>query len=199
MRRCTGAGLIVCAMLAARAAGGTTFNVTVGDSTANSPWGDLAFPEAYFIDGVENPALTLVRGQTYQFKMVSVPLVHPFIITTTPEGGGASVLWNDGVTNQGAAGNQTLTFVVPEAAPDLLYYACHNHQRMGWQLLIQDPPCLGDLNGDSMIDLGDLSILLTNFGTSSGASPEDGDLNGDEAVDLTDLSMLLVLFGLPCA
>jgi outer membrane protein assembly factor BamB len=60
------------------------------------------------------------------------------------------------------------------------------------------PPCLGDLDGDAVVTLADLSILLANFGTTSGAAPEDGDLDGDEDVDITDLSLMLSVFGEAC-
>lgn len=60
-------------------------------------------------------------------------------------------------------------------------------------------PCPGDLDGDGVVALGDLSIVLSNFGTLSGATEEDGDLNGDEAVDLTDLAELLSRFGSACS
>ena len=58
--------------------------------------------------------------------------------------------------------------------------------------------CTGDLDGDNDVDLTDLSVLLANFGTTSGADPADGDLDGDGDVDLTDLSSLLALFGTQC-
>lgn len=59
--------------------------------------------------------------------------------------------------------------------------------------------CPGDLNGDMVIDLTDLSIMLSNFGTASGATTEDGDMDNDGDVDLTDLSLMLAVFGAPCA
>jgi len=59
------------------------------------------------------------------------------------------------------------------------------------------PPCPGDLNGDGVVDLLDLSVLLNNFG-SGGATPADGDLDGDGDVDLIDLSTLLGTFGTYC-
>lgn len=58
--------------------------------------------------------------------------------------------------------------------------------------------CPGDLDGDNAVGLGDLTILLSNFGTVGGATPEDGDLDGDEDVDLTDLTLFLSLFGTFC-
>ncbi|MFQ5807028.1 MAG: trypsin-like peptidase domain-containing protein [Phycisphaerae bacterium] len=59
-------------------------------------------------------------------------------------------------------------------------------------------PCPGDLDGDNDIDLADLSTLLANYGTTSGASYEDGDLDGDGDVDLADLSALLAVYGTTC-
>ena len=61
-----------------------------------------------------------------------------------------------------------------------------------------DTPCLGDLDGDGAVGLGDLTILLANFGTVGGATPEDGDMDGDADVDLTDLTLFLALFGTFC-
>jgi hypothetical protein len=60
------------------------------------------------------------------------------------------------------------------------------------------PECLGDLDGDGDVDLGDLSILLAHYGMTSGAAYEDGDLDGDGDVDLTDLSALLAVYGTTC-
>lgn len=60
------------------------------------------------------------------------------------------------------------------------------------------PACPEDVDGSGTIDSTDLSILLSNFGTTSGASPSDGDIDGDGDVDSTDLSLLLTVFGAPC-
>jgi len=51
----------------------------------------------------------------------------------------------------------------------------------------------GDLNGDGIVDVSDLLILLGNYGTSAG--PSEGDLNNDGVVDGKDLLILLDLFG----
>jgi len=58
--------------------------------------------------------------------------------------------------------------------------------------------CLGDLDGDGAVGLGDLTILLSNFGTVGGVDPDDGDLDNDDDVDLTDLTLMLSIFGTFC-
>jgi hypothetical protein len=50
----------------------------------------------------------------------------------------------------------------------------------------------GDINGDGVVDVLDLSILLTNYGTTSASS----DLNHDGIVNIFDLSILLTNYGL---
>jgi len=55
------------------------------------------------------------------------------------------------------------------------------------------PECVGDLNGDGVVDVLDLSILLASFGSS-----DAGDLNGDGVTDVADLGILLASFGSVC-
>lgn len=59
-------------------------------------------------------------------------------------------------------------------------------------------PCVGDLDSDGIVGLGDLARLLSNFGTPSGATGEDGDIDSDGDVDLSDLAALLSNFGIAC-
>ena len=51
--------------------------------------------------------------------------------------------------------------------------------------------CLGDINGDGVIDAPDLAMLLSNWEIPGAA----GDLNGDTVVDAADLATLLSLWG----
>ncbi len=53
----------------------------------------------------------------------------------------------------------------------------------------------GDLDGDGDIDLSDLSILLSNYGATSGMVYQDGDLDNDGDVDSSDLAQLLADYG----
>jgi hypothetical protein len=52
-----------------------------------------------------------------------------------------------------------------------------------------------DLNGDGIIDLADLALLLSSYGADSGVSPTDGDIDRDGDVDLADLAALLAVYG----
>ncbi len=67
-----------------------------------------------------------------------------------------------------------------------------------YAMSVETEPCLGDLDGNGVIGLADLSVLLSNYGQTSGAAGEDGDLDGDGDVDLADLSSLLERFGAAC-
>lgn len=58
--------------------------------------------------------------------------------------------------------------------------------------------CPGDLDGNQIVDLSDLTAILSAFGTLSGASTTQGDLDQDEDVDLDDLVLFLSRFGEPC-
>lgn len=61
--------------------------------------------------------------------------------------------------------------------------------------------CVGDLNVSGAVELADLAMLLSNFGTLSGASCPEGDIQpdgGDGDVDLSDLTLLLSSFGTSC-
>jgi hypothetical protein len=83
---------------------------------------------AWLIDYQNNPTLTLVRGNTYTFTLVSTPAL-PFFIKTQ-QTLGINNLFSEGVTNNGAA-TGTITFVVPQNAPDILYY--NNSTQMNMQ------------------------------------------------------------------
>jgi len=58
--------------------------------------------------------------------------------------------------------------------------------------------CPGDLDFNGVIDLSDLAQLLSNYGTTSGATYTDGDLDADGDVDLSDLAALLAVYGESC-
>lgn len=55
-------------------------------------------------------------------------------------------------------------------------------------------PCPGDADGNLVVNLDDLNIVLSNFGSNS----SEGDVNGDGSVDLDDLNEVLSSFGTSC-
>ena len=82
---------------------------------------------------VNDPALTLVRGQKYIFHNRSSG--HPFRIQSTPNGN-AGTQYNTGVTNNDGAAPTDIIFDVPHDAPNTLFYQCTAHPNMGGVLHI---------------------------------------------------------------
>jgi hypothetical protein len=59
-------------------------------------------------------------------------------------------------------------------------------------------PCEGDANGDSAIDVNDISYVLFRLGNVGLPGFVDGDANGDGVVDVNDISYVLFRLGDPC-
>ena len=57
------------------------------------------------------------------------------------------------------------------------------------------PATPGDANLDGNVNVNDLTIVLTNFGQSTGMSWTTGDFNGNGVVDINDLTAVLANFG----
>ena len=90
---------------------------------------------AYVIDSQPNPTLTLARGNTYVFTLNDTA-EFPFWIKTQPITGTGSA-YSSGVTNNGGVIG-VVTFVVPQDAPDTLYYSAQNNTNLHGQINIVD-------------------------------------------------------------
>ena len=115
--------------------GNYTFNVaqnekeTVNFRVTNQGTG------AYVIDYQPNPILTLVRGNTYVFNMI-LNRDLPMYIKTAPTLGTTNQYTN-GVTNNGIS-EGLITFVVPQDAPDTLYYVNPTQPNMQGKINVVD-------------------------------------------------------------
>lgn len=81
----------------------------------------------YVISAQNNPTLTLIKGNTYTF-VINAP-GHPFWIQTSSAGYNAGNVYSTGTTNLGTASG-TITWTIPENAPDTLFYQCQYHSMM---------------------------------------------------------------------
>ena len=115
--------------------GSYTFSVAQNDKTSVNYRVTNAGSSSYQIDFVANPDLTLVRGNTYVFNLI-INGVHPFWIKTD-QITGTSNQYNTGVSRNGAVTGE-VTFVVPQDAPDTLYYTSQNDASMTGKLSIVD-------------------------------------------------------------
>lgn len=89
-----------------------------------------------------NPALAVVRGQTYVFNNTSGS--HPFQIQSTAGLGGTA--YDTGVTDNNTVG--AVTFVVPMDAPAELFYQCTaNHPNMGGTIAVLENSAGGGEGG----------------------------------------------------
>ena len=74
----------------------------------------------------DNPSLTLKRGSTYTFNVSAAN--HPFRINSI-DTTGTNDEYTNGVTGNGTDGG-LITFIVPNDAPNTLYYNCEHHSGM---------------------------------------------------------------------
>jgi hypothetical protein len=90
---------------------------------------------AFVVDYQPNPTLTLVRGNTYVFDLVGQDRLAFYI--KTQDTLGTINLYNNGVDRNGAREGQ-VTFVVPQDAPDTLYYNNDLYSNMSGTINIVD-------------------------------------------------------------
>ena len=95
----------------------------------------------FYIGGVAQKTLTVLRGTTYTFNVSdSSNSTHVLRFSTKADGThGGGVLYTTGVSsanNPGTAG-ATVTLAVNNSAPDILYYYCTAHSGMGGMIIVR--------------------------------------------------------------
>jgi hypothetical protein len=90
--------------------------------------------------------------------------------------------------NSGAIGNDSMTFRVDSPAGSSAVATVN----------IEYFPCPGDVDENGTVDVGDLALLLSKFGSGVPYTFFDGDQDGDRIITLSDLALLLGSFGELC-
>ena len=161
---------------------------------------------AYLIDTVSNGTISLVRGNTY--NLVIDATGHPFWIQTVAGAYSSDNIYTSGITNNGAE-TGTIVFVVPNNAPNTLYYVCQYHPSMQGTINITGSPWVSEfpltantLNSTYITDYldssgGDVIVRHPSHHLITGTG--DVSLNGTTTFDKqftynTDLSLNKRLF-----
>ena len=76
-----------------------------------------------------NPTLFIIRGQSYSFD-INTTSIHPFWIKTVSSTGSGNAYAGTGLSANDVMSTKTITFDVPQDAPDQLFYNCGVHSTM---------------------------------------------------------------------
>jgi len=143
--------------LASVLTGSTTYTITVANVSGQN---------VFVIDGVNNPTLALVRGNTYVFDLSdSSNSGHPLAFKD-----GSGNAYTSGVTSSGTAGSSgaTVTFAVPSDAPSSLRYYCTAHGNAMGNTITASSNNLSVVAG-SISNVNNVGGSITNVNTVSGS------------------------------
>ena len=153
-------------------------------------------------DATSGESMTIQMSLWYSNNQGASPNNDSMPIELSNDGGGSWVMLEDFSTNTGTwiQRNYNLDdYVVPTNQMQLRFIA----RDLGDGSVVEagvddvsifgigcpDTGCLGDLNGDGIVDGGDLGLLLAAWNTG------DADLNGDGNTDGADIGLLLSYWG----
>ena len=125
------------------------FTVTVASKTAAHRYNGTGSGNAYLIDGVQAPFLTLTPGRTYRFVHDNTGS-HPLKFYLEAD---KTTLYSTGVTFD----NAYTEIVVSDSTPQVLHYQCTNHGYMG-----------NAVNTNSNVAATQSAGITTQAGTASG-------------------------------
>ena len=95
----------------------------------------VAVSGAYEVNGVNNPTLIVRRGQAYTFNLNAAG--HPFYLQTTGSGYQSADAYSGGFTGNGQTSGEH-EWVVPQDAPDEIFYQCEFHPVMFGKIIVVD-------------------------------------------------------------
>ena len=149
-----------------------TIAVTVGTKTAAHPYNGDGSSSAYFLDGLESPAIylngadnvTSDSGYYYRFDQSdSTNSTHPLRFYLDAD---KTTAFTTGVTTNGTAGSAgAYTQIdVDEDTPSILYYQCSSHSYMGNYALV---PASNVINHtEALISMPTSTTTLVGTGTT---------------------------------
>lgn len=114
---------------------------------------------------ITDPILNFYRGEKYILN-VNAP-GHPFWIKTVKSTGTGNS-YNEGVLNNGIDSGY-IEFVVPDDAPNILYYSCQLHSGMSGDINIYDNPKTAKFGLGEILSSGDMIKWISSYSSNSSA------------------------------
>lgn len=123
----------------------------------------------------------IFAGGSVQARLAEVTLIDGYVPTS-----------GDGFRIVESGSSASMTFNLPPLGASLNWMIVSDN---GLGLQVVDQADVGDLNNDGSIDISDLLMLLSAWGSCPNDGTCLGDLNGDGVVDVSDLLILLANWG----
>ena len=159
--------------------------VKVGTKTSAHPYSGQGSSSAYFLDGLESPAITFSGADSsykyyYRFDQAdSSNSGHPLRFYLEAD---KSTAYTTGVTTNGTAGSSgAYTQIAVDAnTPNILYYQCSSHSLMGNFANTVSNYVNGDLTVGSKLKLP--TNTANKILVADGTSFEEVDMSGDATI-----------------
>tara|TARA_A100001011_G_scaffold68259_1_gene69589 strand:- start:2897 stop:8239 length:5343 start_codon:yes stop_codon:yes gene_type:complete len=166
----------------------TTFTVTVASKDATHRYNGTGSSNAYLINGVQAPVLTLTPGRTYRFTNDNTGS-HPLKFYYEAD---KTTLYTTGVNFQ----NTYTEISVSDTTPNVLHYQCTAHAYMGNAVVtnsnVVDTPYVATLRKGLNVTSG-VSTFVSGVGIGgvllvTGDITANGNIVGDNATNITGIA-----------
>lgn len=141
----------------------------------------------YAANGVSRAPLVFVEGQSYTFNFpasangqFAVPTLHPFILTTDPDGAAANAGTHQLTPTElpgytmgahcasGCAAGNTFTCTPGPLTPSLFYYQCNTHNNLGAQITVLRLPVITTDPTNVTTCIGGQAVFTTSATVTEG-------------------------------